>query len=123
MKLSEMKAIAENRENLRYFLHHTDIAAINANLVNFDVDKKSFNQICEEVLTQYQDKKINNKQASVIFEILAKENKCFKIERYRFNNATKELYSYSLELQAYVFLKHSNKKELKALINENGLYI
>lgn len=64
MKLSEMKAISENRENLRYFLHHTDIAAINANLVNFDVDKKSFNEICEEVLTQYQDKKINNKQAS-----------------------------------------------------------
>lgn len=122
MKLSEMKAIAENRNNVIAFLHHTDIATINANLIDFNADKKFFNEICQATLEQYHAKKINNKQASTVFEILA-ENKNIKTERYRFNNATKELYEYSLELQSYVFLKHSNQKELKALINENGRYI
>lgn len=123
MKLSEMKAIAESRENLVAFLHHTDIATINANLIDFNADKKSFIEICQETLEQYKLKKISNKNASTVFEILAYKNKNIKTERYRFNNATKELYEYSPEQQAYVFLKHSSQKELKALINENGLYI
>ena len=123
MKLSEMKAIAGSRNNVIAFLHHTHIATINANLIDFNADKKSFIEICQETLEQYKLKKISNKNASTVFEILASENKNIKTERYRFNNATKELYEYSLELQSYVFLKHSNQKELKALINENGLYI
>ena len=71
MKLNQMKAIAETRENLIGFLHHSEITAINHCLVNFDADKKSFYEICNTALKQYQDKAISNRNASRVFEILA----------------------------------------------------
>lgn len=75
MKLVEMKKIKESRENIIGFLHHTEIAKINELLVDFDADKKNFYDVCDEVLAQYQAKKISNKQASQIFDILMTANK------------------------------------------------
>ena len=123
MKLIEMKNIAENRENLVDFLHHSEIAIINQNLVNFDADKKSFDEICNTALKQYQDKAITNRKASLVFEILANANKQFKTERYRYNSATHEIYEYSQAHEAYIFIKKGGQKELKNLIAENGKYI
>ena len=123
MKLIEMKNIAENRENNIGFLHHSEIAIINQNLLDFDADKKSFNDICKEVLEQYQSKKITNRQASIIFDILANANKQFKTERYRYNSATHEIYEYSQANEAYIFIKKGNQSELKNLIAENCKYI
>lgn len=123
MKLIEMKNIAETRENLIGFLHHSEIATINQNLVNFDADKKSFDEICNTALEQYQDKAITNRKASLVFEILASANKQFKTERYRHNSATHEIYEYSQTNEAYIFIKKGGQRELNALIAENGKYI
>lgn len=123
MKLTEMKNIAENRENLVGFLTHIEIAIINQNLVNFDADKKSFADICNTALAQYQDKTITNRKASLVFAILASANKQFKTERYRYNYATHEIYEYSKAHDAYIFLKKGEERELNALIAENGKYI
>lgn len=75
MKLVEMKKIKESRENLVAFLHHSEIAKINELLVDFDADKKSFYAVCDEVIAQYQAKKISNKKASALFTMLAECNK------------------------------------------------
>lgn len=123
MKLIEMKNIAENRENTIGFLHHSEIAIINQNLVDFDADKKSFDEICNTALKQYQDKEITNRKASLVFEILSNANKQFKNERYRYNSATHEIYEYSQTNEAYVFIKKGGQRELNALIAENGKYI
>ncbi len=123
MRLIDMKNIAETRENLIGFLHHSEIAAINQNLVNFDADKKSFDDICNTALEQYKNKTINNRQASRVFEILASANKQFKTERYRYNSATHEIYEYSKAHDAYIFIQKGGQRELYALIAKNGEYI
>lgn len=123
MRLIEMQNIAENRENLIGFLHHSEIAIINQNLVNFDADKKSFDDICNTALKQYRDKTITNRNASRVFEILALENKQFKIKRYRYNSSTHEIFEYSKENHAYIFIQKGGQRELYALIAKNGEYI
>lgn len=123
MKKIEMIEIATNRQNLTAFLHITEIKAINAKLADGgDVDKKSFDEICSIVLEQYQAKKISNKQASEIFEILAKANKSFKIEKFRCSHGYNEIYKYSPDHEAYLFYCKGGQGQLNKLIKENGRF-
>lgn len=122
MKKIEMLEIMSCRENVVAFLHHSEIKAINAKLADgVDVNHMNFDEICDITLNQYQDKKISNKQASAIFEILAKANKSFKIEKYRCIG--NEIYQYSPDHQAYLFYQNGGKKELDKLITENGRFV
>ena len=123
MKKIEMLEISQNRQNLTAFLHVSEIKAINANLVDTNVDKKTFDEICSIVLDQYENKQISNKQASEIFEILAKANKSFKIEKFRCSHGYNEIYKYSPDHQAYLFYQNGGKKELDKLITENGRFV
>lgn len=121
MKKSEMLEISQNRQNLVGFLHITEIKAINAKLADgVDVNHMNFDEICDITLNQYQDKKISNKQASAIFEILAKANKSFKIEKFRVLG--NEIYQYSPENQAYLFYSVGGQKQFNKLIKENGRF-
>lgn len=120
MKLSEMKEIAENRENVTGFLHHTDMAVIEGH-TGFSVSRLSFDGICEKTISKYVAKEITNKQASAVFEILAAENTQFKIERYRKNGSF--IFEYDIVKGAYVCKHHGSSLFLKRLIKENGKYI
>lgn len=123
MKKIEMIEISQNRQNLVGFLHITEVQAINAKLADgVDVDKKSFDEICSIVLEQYQAKQISNKQASEVFEILAKANKSFKIEKFRCSHGYNEIYKYSPDHQAYLFYQNGGQKQLDKLIKENGRF-
>lgn len=118
-----MKAIQENRQNLVGFLHITEIKAITAKLADgVDVDKKSFDEICSIVLEQYQAKQISNKQASEIFETLAKANKSFKIEKFRCSHVYNEIYKYSPDHEAYLFYCKGGERTLAKLEKEFGRF-
>ena len=121
MKKSEMLEISQNRQNLTAFLNVSEIKAINANLVDTNVDKKTFDEICSIVLDQYENKQISNKQASEIFEILANANRDFKTEQYRLNG--KQIHKYSPEHDAYLFYSTGGQKKLNELIRENGRFL
>lgn len=124
MKKIEMIEISQNRQNLTAFLHISEIKAINAKLADgVDVDKKSFDEICSIVLEQYQAKQISNKQASEIFETLAKANKSFKIEKFRCSHVYNEIYKYSPDHEAYLFYCKGGQKKLNELIKENGRFM
>ena len=124
MKKIEMIEISQNRQNLTAFLHISEIKAINAKLADgVDVDKKSFDEICSIILEQYENKKISNKQASEIFEILAKANKSFKIEKFRCSHGYNEIYKYSPDHEAYLFYCKGGQKKLNELIRENGRFM
>ena len=124
MKIQDMKAIQENRENLLAFLHISEIQLINANLTDgVDVNHMTFDAICNVTLEQYQAKKISNKQASTVFDILSNANTQLKTERYRYNAATHEIYEYSLTHQGYIFYQKGGQRQLNALIAKNGKYI
>lgn len=121
MKKSEMLEISQNRQNLVGFLHITEIKAINAKLADgVDVNHMNFDEICDITLNQYQDKKISNKQASAIFEILAKANKSFKIEKFRC--VGNEIYQYSPQHSAYLFYSVGGQRKFNKLIKENGRF-
>lgn len=123
MKKIEMIEIATNRQNLTAFLHITEIKAITAKLADgVDVDKKSFDEICSIVLDQYENKKISNKQASEVFEILAKANKSFKIEKFCCSQGYNEIYKYSPEHDAYLFYCKGGQYKLNELVRENGRF-
>lgn len=121
MKLSEMQNIQKSRENVMGFLHHTDIAVINA-IVNQDVSKKSFNEVCELTIALYQEKAITNKKATAVFEILKKENTNFRTERFRLTSAH-EIYIYNEEKNVYICYCTGGQKKLKELIAKHGEYI
>lgn len=124
MKKIEMLEIMSCRENVVAFLHHSEIKDINAKLADgVDVDKKSFDEICSIVLEQYQAKQISNKQASEIFETLAKANKSFKIEKFRCSHVYNEIYKYSPDHEAYLFYCKGGQKKLNELIRENGRFM
>lgn len=121
MKKIEMLEISQNRQNLVGFLHITEVQAINAKLADgVDVDKKSFEQICSIVIDQYENKKISNKQASEIFEILANANRDFKTEQYRLSG--NQIYKYSPAHSAYLFYCNGGQRQFNNLIKENGRF-
>ena len=123
MKKIEMIEISQNRQNLTAFLHISEIKAINAKLADgVDVDKKSFDEICSIILEQYENKKISNKQASEIFEILAKANKSFKIEKFRCSHGYNEIYKYSPDHEAYLFYCKGGERTLAKLEKEFGRF-
>ncbi|AZQ93423.1 hypothetical protein C0159_05510 [Moraxella catarrhalis] len=123
MKIQQMQQIKASRENLMAFLHITEIKAINKNLADdVDVNHMNFDAICDTVLEQYQDKKINNKQASNIFEILADANENLKTEKFRADGAG-AIFMFSEEHNAYLFYCKGGKKELNKLIKENGRFV
>lgn len=78
MKLTEMKNIRDSRVNLIAFLHYTDIAILNALFNGFNVNKQSFNTICNQAILLYKSKILSNKTASAIFDVLKRENTRFK---------------------------------------------
>ncbi|MCG6816985.1 hypothetical protein [Moraxella catarrhalis] len=122
MKKIEMLEIMSCRENVVAFLHHSEIKDINAKLADgVDVDKKSFEQICSIVLDQYENKKISNKQASEIFEILANANRDFKTEQYRLSG--NQIYKYSTAHSAYLFYCNGGQRQFNNLIKENGRFM
>lgn len=121
MKKIEMLEISQNRQNLTAFLHVSESKVINANLVDTNVDKKTFDEICSIVLDQYENKQISNKQASEIFETLAKANKSFKIEKFRC--VGNEIYQYSQDHQAYLFYSNGGQRKFNKLIKENGRFL
>lgn len=121
MKLTEMKAIKENRHNIIGFLHFAEIQEINANLVDFDADKKSFYVLCDEVISQYQAKKISNKKASQIFDILMTANKSIRTERFRF--AHNEIYEWDAQANAYMFRQNGRDKAYNELVAKFGKYV
>lgn len=124
MKIQDMKAIQENRQNLTAFLHITEIKIINLLLADgVDVNHMNFEQICNTTLEQYQAKKISNRKAARIFEILAHSNRDFKIEKFRCSHGYNEIYKYSPAHGAYLFYCKGGQRQLNALIAENGKYI
>lgn len=122
MKLHDMKEIKANRQNLLAFLHITEIKAINANLADdVDVNHMNFDSICDITLEQYQAKKISNKQASIIFEILADTNKRFKTEKFRTDGAG-AIHKFSEEQNAYLFFCKGGERTLAKLEKEFGRF-
>lgn len=122
MKKSEMLEISQNRQNLTAFLHITEIKIINLLLADgVDVNHMNFEQICNTTLEQYQAKKISNRKAARIFEILAFSNRDFKIEKFRC--VGNEIYQYSLEHQAYLFYSVGGQRQFNKLIKENGRFV
>lgn len=123
MKKSEMIEISQNRQNLTAFLHVSEIKAINAKLVDgVDVNYMNFEQICNTTLEQYQAKKISNRKASGIFEILAHSNRDFKIEKFRCSHGYNEIYKYSPDHDAYLFYCKGGQRQLNELVRENGRF-
>ena len=122
MKIKDMLAIKNNRENLQAFLHCSDIAKIYAlsnNLLN--PDKLSFYAISDKVISLYKDKLINSKQATSIFNILSVENTSFKTEKFR-QDGYGNILQYSAEHNAYLFYCKGGNKELNKLIKQCGEY-
>ncbi|UNU74087.1 hypothetical protein LU293_04115 [Moraxella nasovis] len=122
MKKSEMKAIKECRENIIGFLHPNEMQTINA-ILGIDVDKLDFYTVCDLTIKNYADKKITNKKASEVFDILSQANKQFKIERYRYDKSTKTIYEFDEEHDAYLFLENSGHGRYVHLVTVNGMYI
>lgn len=117
-----MLAIKNNRENLQAFLHCSDIAKIYAlsnNLLN--PDKLSFYTVSDKVISLYKDKKITNKQATSIFNILSVENTSFKTEKFR-QDGYGNILKYIAEHNAYLFYCKGGNKELNKLIKQYGEY-
>lgn len=114
MKLSEMNEIKISRENTIGFLHFSDIAALNK-LFNghYEVDKKSFYEVCDAAIELYKAKTLDNRSVSRIFNILRKENIYFKTESHRYEQG--KIYEYDLEREAYVFSCHGTEKEFNKL--------
>lgn len=108
MLVQQMTEIKKSRENLEGFLHFSDTLKINE-LLTDNVDKLSFNQICDLVIEKYQSNKIKNKVASEIFEILMTENKALKTNKYRFEDG--KLFEFSESHNAYLFDRRITKKE------------
>ena len=119
MKIQQMQAIKDTRENLIGFLHFTDINKINE-LISLDVNKMRFYDICDNVMQLYKNKQINNKVARTVFEILMNENTRFKIKTYRHDNMYDKLFQYSHYHKAYLFEKRMTTKEFRTsgLANE-----
>ncbi|OAU97592.1 hypothetical protein [Moraxella catarrhalis] len=123
MKKSEMLEISQNRQNLTAFLHITEIKIINLLLADgVDVNHMNFEQICNTTLEQYQAKKISNRKAARIFEILAFSNRDFKIEKFRCSHGYNEIYKYSPDHGAYLFYCKGGQYKLNELVRENGRF-
>lgn len=113
MKLAEMVEIQQNRENLIGFLSYPQQLVL-LNILNIDVSLLSFEDVCAIVLSQYKQKLLNNKQASECFNILSSANTDFRIERYRYNENTQDLYKYSFNHECYIFVGKCSKKVYKS---------
>lgn len=123
MKISQMREIAQNRQNIIGFLRLTEIQEINANLKDIDVSKMPFNEICLITFAQLGSKQIKKKNASAVFEVLMLANKSFKTELFRHNSNSNEIYQYQQEQGGYVFLKYGSQKEVEKLEKEFGKYV
>jgi len=121
MKISQMREIAQNRENLVGFLHFSEIKDIN-DLVGVDVSQMSFDDICQTTFAQLGAKIITKKQATAVFEILMTANKSFKTEKFRFDSVTNSIYEYSELHNGYMFLKRGNSRDVAKLEKEFGKY-
>ena len=113
MKLKEMVEIQHNRENLIGFLSCQQQVSLQ-NYLGIEVTGLSFEDICSIILSQYKQKLLSNKQASECFEILASANTDFRIERYRYNENTQDLYKYSFNHDCYIFVGKCSKKVYKS---------
>ena len=113
MKLAEMVEIQQNRENLIEFLSYQQQLVL-LNILNIDVSLLSFEDVCTIVLSQYKQKLLSNKQASECFNILSIANTDFRIERYRYNENTQDLYKYSFNHDCYIFVDKCSKKVYKS---------
>lgn len=114
MKISQMREIAQNRENLVGFLHSSEIKDI-YDLVAVDVSQMSFDDICRTIFAQLGAKIIKKKQATAVFEILMTANKLIKTEKFRFDSATNSIYGYSEFHNCYMFLKRGNSRDVAKL--------
>jgi len=110
MKLQDMKQIKESRKNITDFL--SDENEIN-NLLNKNITKKSFYEVCDIVIDAYKNKHITNRIASKIFDMLAESNRYFRIESHRFEYG--KIFEYSKHYNAYIFLRRGTEKEFNKL--------
>ena len=115
MKKLEMLEIKASRQNLVGFLYFADEARLNLLFDNnFNVSKKSFNEICDAALECYSDKRLKNEITSEIFVILRCSNKSFKTESHRLDNCG-SIYEYDESAKSYVFLKKGGQREFNLL--------
>lgn len=115
MKLTEMRESKECRKNLTGFLHFSDISKLNELFNNhYDVDKKSFFEICDKAIDLYQSKVLSNKTVSEIFEVLENKNRHFRIESHRIDNCG-AIFEYDENQKAYLFLKRGTQREFNQL--------
>ena len=108
-----MVEIQQNRENLIEFLSYQQQLVL-SNILNIDLTLLSFEDVCTIVLSQYKQKLISNKQASECFNILSIANTDFKIERYRYNENTQDLYVYFYNYDCYIFICKCSKEVYKS---------
>lgn len=110
MKLTQLKEMVKIRQNRIGFLHISDIQTLNE-LFNgfFDVDKKSFNDICNKAFELYADKAINNKTCTQIIELCCEENSSFRTESHRYEYGS--IYEWDSERKIYVFLQNGTHQE------------
>lgn len=116
MKTSEMIEIKNSRINVTAFLHFTEIKLLDEQLdqwYSVSESKPSFHRLCDEIISLYRDKKISNKKASKIFEVLISIMIPLRKESHRFDNG--KIYEYSAEHRAYLFLKKGSYKEFTKL--------
>jgi len=112
MTYLEMKSIKECRDNVVGFLHITDIKKLNTLFDGvYDVDRQSFDSICDKALELYNAKALSNKIVSRIFEIVSCENSSFRVESHRFESHSIFEYAYGY----YLFLKKGTRKEFMLL--------
>lgn len=109
-----MKEIKSCRENLVNFLPITTMEKLNDLLkYNYNVNKQSFDDICDNVLRLYNEKLITNTVASKVFDILAYTNVSIKINSHRFEHG--KIYKYDSNSKTYVFTQMGTIKEFNAL--------
>ena len=85
--MKKLEKILKNRNNLVGFLNILDIKKINE-LLNIDVNHYSYEQICEQLLSQKKEKQITKKDFLTVFDILIENNSSFRTESHRYEDKT-----------------------------------
>ena len=115
MTLLEINLIKAVRENLAGFLHHSDIAALNELFANdYDVNHKSFNEICDKAIELRKSKALKLKAATTIFNILKSCNSKYRVESHRFEHYNK-IFEFDAGCGRYIFLKKGSRSEFYRL--------
>jgi len=112
MLLTEMKEISINREDLVGFLSHAEIATISQLLIH-PCNGLSFKVICKLTTDAYSDKRVTNRAATKVFNILAEANTHYLKESHRYEHGS--IYEYSEAHQAYIFLKKGSRRKFNVL--------